>query len=150
MKAVFCVVFFFFFGDAKAQLNLGVIRAHYLKAPYNKDICKKMIEELKRNAKEPIYLGYLGGFQTIYAKHLLNPFSKLKTFNQGRKNIDGAIIQASDSVELRYIRLSVQKNAPSFLGYSGMVNQDTDFLRRNKAELKKQGLIEKVETLLND
>ena len=90
------------------------IRANYAKAISNKKLCKAMIGELSVKTGNPVHLAYLGAFKMIWAKHIINPIAKLSTFNKGKKDIESAIKEAHHNVEIRFIRLSVQKNCPSF------------------------------------
>lgn len=92
-----------------------------------------MIEELELSKeKSVIALAYLGAYQTVWANHIFNPLTKLATFKKGKKNIELAISKEPENIEIRYIRFSVQKNAPSFLGYNSHLKEDRDFLVKNK------------------
>ena len=53
---------------------------------------------------------------------------------KGKENIEEAIRKEPNNTELRFIRLSVQKNAPSFLGYKSNVQEDTDFIKKRLRE----------------
>lgn len=131
--------------------GLDVVRANYNKLVSDKDLCKKMISELAETKdNSATHLAYLGGLQTIWANHVFNPISKLNTFKEGKKNIDQAIKKEPDNVELRFIRLSVQKNAPSFLGYKSNINKDTEFIRENRHQIGSEILQKMIETLLKD
>jgi len=112
-------------------MDLENIRSNYLKAIANKEICRSMIAQLSKAEISSTQLAYLGAFQTIWAKHTPNPFSKLKTFNKGKKNIDAAVRSSPSEPEIRFIRLSVQKNAPSFLGYKDHIPEDTSVIESN-------------------
>ncbi len=149
MRILLNLLLLFSFANANAQLNVERIRADYTKAFFDKKICAKNIAELKANTNAPIFLGYLGGFQTIWANHIVNPFLKLKTFNQGKKNIEEAIRQDTGNVELRYIRLSVQKNAPFLLGYHANVDSDSEFLMAHRHQVGSKVVLENMEKLLN-
>lgn len=131
-----------------SQTSLDQVRLNYTKAVTDKEICKKMISELPLKIKEPIYLGYLGGFQAVWANHVGNPFSKLKTFNQGKANIEKAIKEDENNPELRYIRLSIQKNVPAILGYKSMIETDTEFLKLNKDKITSASLLKNIDSLL--
>ena len=74
--------------------------------------------------------------------------SKLTTFKKGKKNIELAISKEPENVEIRYIRFSVQKNAPSFLGYNNNLKEDRDFLVKNKKNINSDFLQKNIETLL--
>ncbi|MFN3019818.1 hypothetical protein ACK1KB_02370 [Chryseobacterium sp. TY3] len=129
--------------------DLNEVRMSYNKAVLDKKLCKKMIEELELSKeKSVIALAYLGAYQTIWANHVFNPLSKLATFKKGKNNIELAISKEPENVEIRYIRFSVQKNAPSFLGYNNNLKEDRDFLVKNKKNINSDFLQKNIETLL--
>jgi hypothetical protein len=111
------------------------IRTNYAKAVSNKKLCKAMIEELSTKTGNPVHLAYLGALKVVWARHIINPIAKFSTFNQGKKAIELAIKEAHNNVEIRFIRLSVQKNCPSFLGYNTHIEQDQQFIRDNKNKI---------------
>ncbi len=80
----------------------------------------------------------------------LSPISKLNTFKEGKKNIEQAIKKEPENVELRFIRLSVQKNAPSFLGYKSNINEDAKFIKENRHQIRSEILQKNIGTLLKD
>ena len=129
--------------------DLNEVRTSYSKAVLDKKLCKKMIEELELSKeKSVIALAYLGAYQTIWANHVFNPLSKLATFKKGKNNIELAISKEPENVEIRYIRFSVQKNAPSFLGYNSHLKEDKDFLVKNKKNINSDFVQKNIETLL--
>lgn len=130
---------------------LDKVRTNYNKLAADKALCKKMIlalEETKDNSAT--HLGYLGGLQTIWANHVFSPISKLNTFNKGKKNLEQAIKKEPKNVELRFIRLSVQKNAPSFLGYYSNIKEDMQFIKNNRSGIKSEILNKHIEPLLKE
>lgn len=131
--------------------GLATVRANYSKVVSDKELCETMIEELaKKKNSSSTHLAYLGALQTIWANHVFNPISKLNTFKEGKKNIEQAIKKEPTNVELRFIRLSVQKNAPSFLGYKSNINEDTEFIKENHHQIGSEILRKNIETLLKD
>ena len=46
-----------------------------------------MIKDLQQTDNETLPLAYLGGLETVWAKHAVNPISKLKTFNKGKRKL---------------------------------------------------------------
>ncbi len=129
--------------------DLNEVRTSYSKAVLDKKLCKKMIEELELSKKKSVIaLAYLGAYQTIWANHVFNPLSKLATFKKGKNNIELAISKEPENVEIRYIRFSVQKNSPSFLGYNSHLKEDRDFLVKNKKNINSDFLQKNIETLL--
>lgn len=131
--------------------DLDVVRASYNKLVSDKALCEKMMAELTETKNNSAtHLAYLGALQTIWANHVFSPVSKLGTFKEGKKNIEQAIKKEPDNVELRFIRLSVQKNAPSFLGYKSNINEDTEFIKENRHQNGSEILQKNIETLLKD
>lgn len=90
-------------------IDLDYVRNNYNKAVANKNLCARMIEDLKPVKSEPLYLAYLGGLQAIWANHVVNPIAKLNTFREGRKNIEIAVLKEPNNVEVRFIRFSIKK-----------------------------------------
>lgn len=130
--------------------RLDFVRANYNKAVSDKKLCEKIIKELaatKNNSAT--HLAYLGGFQTIWANHVFSPIAKLNTFKKGTKKIEQAIGRELENVELRFIRLSVQKNAPAFLGYKSNINEDAEFIKKNRHQISSDILEKNIETLFN-
>ncbi|MBX2967581.1 MAG: hypothetical protein KF845_15675 [Cyclobacteriaceae bacterium] len=132
-----------------AAMGLDYIRENYDKAVSDKNLCKTMIEELKPKQNNTVYLAYLGGLQTIWANHTINPISKLNTFNEGKKNIEKAVNDEPNNIEIRFVRLSVQKNTPSFLGYNHQIKEDEHFLKNNRHHVVSPVLLKLINELLN-
>ena len=76
----------------------------------------------------------------IMAKYYLNPYSKLSSFSEGKSFLESSIEKDTANVELRYLRLTIQNNAPSFLGYKSKVDDDRNFLTSSLSKLKDEEL----------
>ncbi|UAY51244.1 hypothetical protein [Ferruginibacter albus] len=140
----------FFFSGFNSNI-LDEVRTNYGKFASDKEMCERMITELsKTKNNSATHLAYLGALQTIWAKHVFSPISKLNTFKKGKTNIETAIGKEPGNVELRFIRLSVQKNAPSFLGYNSNIKDDADFIKKNKHQIKSEIVQKNIEMLLNN
>ncbi|WP_410220715.1 hypothetical protein [Pedobacter sp.] len=153
MMKITSILMFIFLIQVSAQANridLDELRDNYKIAVTDKKLCLQMIEILKSQDNDPIFLAYLGGFQTIWANHTFNPIEKLRTFNKGKKNIQKAILKDPDNVEARFIRFSVQKNAPFFLGYNLNIKEDEEFLKIHRTKISSDAVIKNIETLLKD
>lgn len=143
---IFCVLLCSLISVGYSQ-ELEDIRYNYSQAATNKLLCKEMIYKL-RNDREPIRIAYLGAFQTIWAKHTLNPFEKLKTFKEGKANIEESVAQSPSDTEIRFIRLSVQLNAPKFLGYSNNIEEDKKIIRYSGSDIKSETLQKMIKECL--
>lgn len=128
---------------------LDRVRSHYGELASNKAICMELNQALTVSQRtSTIHLGYLGAVQTIMANHTANPINKLKTFKKGRQLIEESIQMDPKNAELRFIRLSIQKKAPSFLGYRGNIAEDAAYLRKYKETIASQMVRKNVNELL--
>lgn len=144
------VLYLFVISEMRADI-LDDVRKNYDKMASNEELCKSAIANLKGTKNNSsTHLGYLGGLQTIWANHVFSMMSKLNTFKEGKKNIEEAIKKEPDNVELRFIRLSVQKNAPSFLGYKSNITEDIQFIKNNRSQIKSPVLNRHIESLLKE
>jgi len=147
MKALVLVIVGAFTFNTPAPLELEAIRNSYLLAPTDKKLCKEMITELN-GSRDPVCLAYRGAFKAIWAKHIFNPIGKLETFNQGKTDIEKAVSQDPDNIEIRLIRLSVQSNAPRILGYSSNIEEDKKLLMANRESLTSEPLKKIIDGLV--
>ena len=76
-------------------------------------------------------MAYVGVSETMLAENAFWPGEKWNYFNSGKEKIEKAIHQNKDNPELRYLRLLVQLNAPSFLSYDESVEKDLEFYINN-------------------
>jgi hypothetical protein len=139
MKMIFIMIVSCIVVGTHEPSDLETIRDNYSLAGKNKSLCKEMIDKLK-DCKEPVRLAYLGAFQAVWAKHTSNPFEKLKTFRTGKKNIEESVLQSPSNAEIRFIRLSIQLNAPKLLGYSDAIEEDKSFIMNNRSSVKSETL----------
>lgn len=148
IKILGLLIFNMLFSFHISKVDLQFIENNYDKAVDDKKLCAQMIEDLKSSTDDPVHLAYLGGLQTIWANHVINPLAKLRTFKEGRIKIEKAVVKDPLSVDVRYIRLSVQKNAPSFLGYNKNIKEDVQFLKKNRAKITTAVVLKNVDKLL--
>ncbi|WP_313100953.1 hypothetical protein [Epilithonimonas sp.] len=111
--------------------DYDAIRKNYQKAVSDKIICKEMLKHFENKNNTGLDLAYEGAFQAIWAKHAINPLEKLTTFKKGKKNIEKAVKQNPNLIETRFLRYSIQKESPAFLGYKSNIDEDKMLLNRN-------------------
>jgi len=71
---------------------------------------------------------YLGCFTARLADFSYNPYTKWRSFTDGRELIEKAVVLEPDNAEVRFVRLCVQTKAPSFLNYHSQVEEDTNIV----------------------
>lgn len=78
----------------------------------------------KTYGSENTVKAYKGLCRVMMAETTVWPTTKWQYFSEGRDMIEEAIKIESGNIELRYIRLLVQLNAPAMLGYQGNIDAD--------------------------
>ena len=114
----------------------------------DKNLCYRLIQTLEKQNNTETQLAYLGALQTIWANHTPNPVAKLSTFRRGKSNIEKAVKNAPNNIEIRFLRHSVQKNIPQFLGYSQHIEEDRTFLQKNHNRVTDPDLKQLIEETL--
>ena len=72
----------------------------------------------------------------IKAKNAVNPISKYSFFKHGKILIETGLTRDSSSVESHFIRFSIQRNLPKFLGYNRNIVQDSLMIEKMLPDLQ--------------
>jgi hypothetical protein len=128
---VYCLILFSTNCFAEVP-SISRVRSLFEQAHVQKSSCIKLIKLLDpyNEINFPILMGYKACGTIIMAKHVPNPFSKLSYFRKGKKMLETVIAVNDKVVELRFLRYSIQTNAPSFLGYNNHIAEDKMFLEK--------------------
>ena len=112
--------------------SINQVRSLFEEAVTQKSSCIKLIKLLESCSETnfPILVGYKACGTMMMAKYSPNPFSKLSHFRKGKKMLESVIAVNDKVVELRFLRYSIQTNAPSFLGYNNHIAEDKMFLEK--------------------
>lgn len=116
----FVIIGLTFFSTYGKQCN---IRSDFHNAEPNKKELESIMSDTCYVASN-LTSAYKGLCHTMMADYVLLPTSKWQHFKTGQRLIEDAIKQDNKSIELRYIRLLVQLNAPKFLKYRKNINED--------------------------
>ncbi len=93
----------------------------------SESLINKAIEALE-GENDVLSKGYKGALYMKSAQFEFAPWSKLKRFKEGRVILESSISIQKDNAELRFIRLMIQENCPSMLGYSDSVSDDAKII----------------------
>lgn len=151
MKIVLLSIMLFYGTYCYAQTDfMHNVRSLYQKAATEEKACEKLVNLLESNdAKQhPLLLGYKGSATMMMANYVVNPFTKLSYFEEGKNMLEKAIKDDSENVELRFLRYAAQTNAPSFLGYDEHIASDKEFLLQS-ADTVEQPVKKLIESQLN-
>lgn len=126
--------------------SINELRVLYQKAASSESYCRKLISCLDSCNKDdhPLYFGYKGSATMMMAQYAANPFTKLSYFKKGKKMLESAIAVDKNNIELRFLRLGVQVQTPSFLGYKDSLEADRSFLLSAVPALKDHSLKERI------
>ena len=113
------------------------VRWLYQKAATEEASCKKLLTLLKpfNESNNTLLAGYKACATMIMANYIFNPFSKLSFFLKGKKLLEKVILKDKENVELRFLRFTVQTNAPPFLSYHHATKDDKLFLIKSVASI---------------
>lgn len=84
----------------------------------------------------PVLLAYRGAASAAAAGSVSGVNKKLNYFSNGKSELEQAIKRSPGDVEIRFLRLATQVNAPSFLGYHSSIDQDKSIIINLLSQLK--------------
>lgn len=94
--------------------------------------------------------GYKGAAYTLKAKHAKVIKDKKTYFKEGVAMIESAIALHPENVELRFVRLSVQENAPKIVNYREDLESDKSFILKNYPQIKDPTIKELIKKYSKD
>ena len=107
--------------------TLSSLRQYYAEAQTKESSADKLIE-LNKGSSDALMIAYNGAAHVFLANHYFNPYSKLTTLNTGLKSINQAVNSATEDVEIRFIRFSIEENIPGFVPFTSHISNDKAFL----------------------
>ena len=125
------VILWFVLGSADG-IDIISLRKLYYEAYESRAKADEFFKALKtiENPSDPLMLGYRGMSHLLQAKFAYNPYTKLANFSKGKDLLDLAAVRAPKNLEIRFLRFSVQTNAPKFLGYRSSIGTDKEIILR--------------------
>jgi len=69
--------------------------------------------------------------EALLAQVVWNPFSKLSQVRKYDKLMEEAVISDEMNIEIRFLRLAIEYNLPSFLGMSTHIEEDLNVIVKN-------------------
>ncbi len=111
-------------GLAAQPAGILPLRSLYHRSYGNKKAAQQLYDATRSVTTTPLHSGYRAIAAIMMCNHVFNPYTKLKYFNSGRRELDAAIVAAPSVPELRYLRFAVQCNAPALLGYNDAMEED--------------------------
>lgn len=117
------------------------LRDDYVLALKDVDLVEEVYERfLKVEEPSAKILAYRGALEAIMTKTTWNFFKKLDYLKKSEKSFAEAVKKDPESVEVRFMRMAVQYEIPSYLGFSNDIPKDRDFIVANIHRFDPQGL----------
>ncbi len=125
--------------------SLHDLRSHF----HDMKSGEKVDEFLKKysgvNCKKAV--PYIAVAEMLQAKYAFLPTAKFFHFRSGKEKLENYISENPNDIEARYVRLLVQINAPSFIGYSDKIEEDLKIL---KSRIGQSGLSKEYQKVMFD
>lgn len=124
----------FSLNNSQAQeLNLSELRELYIEASFDEDKANKLYELTKNSSIESDYKNFSYHAIAIFlqSKFSINPIDKLKSFGEGKEQLEKLISQYPKDIELRFLRFCVQDGSPNILDYKLNMEEDSQFIKNN-------------------
>lgn len=124
----------FLLTNSQAQeLNLSELRELYIEASFEEDKANKLYELTKNSSIESDYkkFTYHSIAILLQSKFSINPIDKLKSFGEGKEQLEKVISQYPQDIELRFLRFCVQDGTPAILDYKLNMEEDSQFINNN-------------------
>jgi hypothetical protein len=122
------------------------VRKLFFESTKSQSKTELMFEYLKNKnvSSNPVLKAYYGMTYMLMAKHGFNFFTRLSNFNKGKEILEQAIAQDKSNAELRFLRLSVQMNIPTFLNYSSNIDGDKKIISEKFTQISDEYLKSKI------
>lgn len=83
-------------------------------------------ETAKWSQKSTVQSAYWAASKTLLAKHAWNPATKLSLLDEAETKMNSCIQQNPESLEMRYLRFSYERNLPAFLQGGNHMKEDAE------------------------
>ena len=115
------------------ELNLSELRELYIEASFEEDKANELYELTKNSSIESGYkkFTYHAIAILLQSKFAINPIDKLKSFGEGKEQLEKVISQYPKDIELRFLRFCVQDGTPAILDYKLNMEEDSQFINNN-------------------
>jgi hypothetical protein len=110
--------------------SLDKVREQFFGMNQSKDGALNLYFRLKPLdlSNAPVLLAYRGAASAAAAGSVSGVNKKLSYFSNGKSELEQAVKRLPGDVEIRFLRLATQLNAPSFLGYRSSIDQDKSII----------------------
>ena len=150
-KTKLIILLIFSLNLAFSSNSLKEIRDLYYKVNLEEKELEYFENYLLNNYKttNPELEGYKAVLWFLKARDYYNPYKKYESFTKGKKELEFILKKYPNNIELHFLRLTIQENLPSFLGYNNNISEDKKFIKEKVKEIKNDpDLVQRITTYL--
>lgn len=136
------------FGKPAVTADIQYLRSLFASAAGDEIKAEQLINVTKNEKTNTVIMAYYGVGKILMANYYFNPMSKYTSFKEGKAILEAAIKADCLNPELRYLRLTIQVNAPAFLGYNKNIAMDKQYLEFSLPGLEDKQLQVMIESFL--
>lgn len=138
----FIPVFLFMFQLSAQSLKLSEVRDMYKEAAQDKTQVTAFHELLSKvkSSDDVALRAYKCAATMLKARYAKTIKEKKDGFQEGATNLETLIADHPNSIEPRFIRLSIQENSPRILKYKSEIEADKMFILRQFSAIKSESL----------
>lgn len=143
--SLFFFAMFFLLGF-KTNENVVEVRNLFYRAAKSEAAADSLFAQMQQISEldGPAMMGYKSMSHFMVCYHSINPYTKYKYFLSGKGLMEDAVKKYPDDIELRFLRLTIQLNVPSFLGYSNDITSDKKMILSNAGNIKDEDLFKRI------
>ena len=120
-----------FLSEAKTSTIEGARKAFH-KAVMDESESRSFYEYMQSfENSTPTVTAYRAVSEAMLARVLWNPIAKINQVVKYQRQMEKAVAADPDDIEIRFLRLAIEYNLPSFLGMSEHVQEDVDVILIN-------------------
>lgn len=114
------------------QISMEILRKEYYNLHTDSIATVKLYGKLSKiTPADNLTKAYKGATTTAMAQYAKGKGEKIKLFNSGKKMLEESVSADTANTELRFLRYTVQTNAPKALGYHNQIDNDKRYLLNN-------------------
>lgn len=134
MKSIILIFVFSF-----SLFNFSIEKSTYYNALSSNSVKEldKMISQLEKEKTSPINRAYKGTLIAKKASFEKVVAEKIKLFKKGVTLLEDEINKFPKNIEYRFLRLTIQENAPKILKYNTNIKEDVSLITKEYSRLNK-------------
>ena len=107
---------------------LEIARELFSKLDKGNEFVDSLIKVTSKYKTSPIMLAYYGAAKTAKANYVSGLFDKYKTAKSGLNILNSSVLKSPKSLEVRFIRYSVELNIPAIMPFTDHTKEDKKFI----------------------